>query len=219
MSIHQNADMSSTMQYPIDRRILNQYNDAVDAFKRTMLPRMEDPALSLISKTLTIQLDDDEDYGQEVVELDPQITEFYDPPPKAAEIRPRVAKGVCIKHLSQLARRQFEIFLDPPSLGSMYNWEYVAARLGLTGNEILYLKNQKNPTSEVLLRFSGRPLEDLLNIIRDLGRVDLLLTLRDFINERNPFCQLLTDQLTLVLQEVPYLQRPPVLVKRVKSAI
>lgn len=70
-------------------------------------------------------------------ELDAEILDFYDAPPSAAEVRPRAAKGVCIRHLSEFVLRQFETFLGPPSMGTMYNWEYLAAKMGLTASEIV----------------------------------------------------------------------------------
>ncbi|VDD88281.1 unnamed protein product [Enterobius vermicularis] len=174
-------------KHKVDLSLIKRFNDAVLEVKGASV---HDELLSQ-SQTIEIQLDEDPDYYANqstpvLHELDAEILDFYDAPPSAAEVRPRAAKGVCIRHLSEFVLRQFETFLGPPSMGTMYNWEYLAAKMGLTASEIVYLRTQRNPTLEVLERFSSRPLDELLDITCDLGRIDLLLSVREHINESNP---------------------------------
>uniref|UniRef100_A0A0N5AHR9 Myeloid differentiation primary response protein MyD88 n=1 Tax=Syphacia muris TaxID=451379 RepID=A0A0N5AHR9_9BILA len=192
-------DRSSTQTFQADENILiKRFNDAILEAKGGTALAIDskcDANNDLLpsesqSRTVEVQLDDDPEYYMRNPysasdDLNLEIFDFYDPPPAPTDVRPRVPPGLTISNLSQFAVRQFEIFLDPPSLGTMCNWEYLAARLGLAASEIMYLRTQKRPTAEVLHKFSSRSLDDLLDIICDLGRIDLLLSLREYVSEGN----------------------------------
>ncbi|KHN83518.1 hypothetical protein Tcan_15710 [Toxocara canis] len=109
-----------------------------------MLNVMEADSDHMCSLTIDIELDNDEQYALTQLSYNADdssphnsLETFYDAPPTAAEVRPHVGSEVYVRHLPQLAFRQFELYMNPPSYGSMRNWEYLASSLGLSNNEIM----------------------------------------------------------------------------------
>uniref|UniRef100_A0A0M3HWL9 SEFIR domain-containing protein n=1 Tax=Ascaris lumbricoides TaxID=6252 RepID=A0A0M3HWL9_ASCLU len=177
----------------------------------------------LYSLTIEIELDNDEQYGLTQLShmvCDPSPSSsfetFYDPPPTASEARPHVSNEVCVRHLPRLAFHQFELYMNPPSYGSMHNWEYLASNLGLSSYEIMaripylffsfqelwYLMNytlskclrtSDSPTRAMLQRFLNCPLNRILDAICELNRIDVLLVLQPYVNGMKASADALSD--------------------------
>ncbi|VDK45387.1 unnamed protein product [Anisakis simplex] len=115
---------------------------------------------------------------------------FHDAPPTACEARPYVGdNALLVGHLPQVAHRQIELYLNPPSYGSMHNWQYLASNFGVSNNEIMAripylfcLRSAKNPTRVILERFARCSLNHFLDLICELNRIDVLITLQPYVN-------------------------------------
>uniref|UniRef100_A0A915A565 SEFIR domain-containing protein n=1 Tax=Parascaris univalens TaxID=6257 RepID=A0A915A565_PARUN len=154
----------------------------------------------LCSLTIEIELDNDDQYG--LTQLSHMVGDpspsgsfetFCDPPPTASEARPHVGNEVCVRHLPRLAFRQFELFMNPPSYGSMHNWEYLASNLGLSSYEIMCLRTSDSPTRLMLQRFLNCPLNRILDAICELNRIDVLLVLQPYVNGMEASAHALSD--------------------------
>ncbi|EJW73466.1 hypothetical protein WUBG_15630, partial [Wuchereria bancrofti] len=95
------------------------------------------------SVSLEIELDSDiyptpaaitkEDYGEESISL----FSFNSPPPCAWDLVPEISENISITGLSMRGLQEIELCLNPPSRGSMLNWEYVAAEFGFSNSRIM----------------------------------------------------------------------------------
>lgn len=106
------------------------------------------------------------------------LLHFNDPPPSASELIPVIPKHICVNGLRMHGLQELELFLNPPSRGSMLNWEYVAAEFGFSNSKIMHLRTLTNPSSAVLQEIAFRPLKDLFYVLAKLNRVDVLLSLQ-----------------------------------------
>ncbi|VDM41751.1 unnamed protein product [Toxocara canis] len=181
---------------------------------KQMLNVMEADSDHMCSLTIDIELDNDEQYALTQLSYNADdssphnsLETFYDAPPTAAEVRPHVGSEVYVRHLPQLAFRQFELYMNPPSYGSMRNWEYLASSLGLSNNEIMAripylsfylqqlscLRTSDSPTRAVLQRFLNCPLNRILDVICELNRIDVLVALKPYVNGMNASADALSD--------------------------
>ncbi|KAL7072933.1 hypothetical protein ACQ4LE_007784 [Meloidogyne hapla] len=91
--------------------------------------------------------------------------------------------SILIKDISQDLTNILELRLGSPSCGSMRNWEFLAACLGLSIDEIVGLRRNENPVNILLQKFANEHFLKLLEIIGQSGRVDVLLSLQPFIGK------------------------------------
>uniref|UniRef100_A0AAF5PJE4 Uncharacterized protein n=1 Tax=Wuchereria bancrofti TaxID=6293 RepID=A0AAF5PJE4_WUCBA len=141
----------------------------------------------LQSVSLEIELDSDiyptpaaitkEDYGEESISL----FSFNSPPPCAWDLVPEISENISITGLSMRGLQEIELCLNPPSRGSMLNWEYVAAEFGFSNSRIMHLRTSTNPTADVLREITHRPLKNLLDVLAKINRVDALLSLQPYL--------------------------------------
>ncbi|VDO13725.1 unnamed protein product [Brugia timori] len=95
------------------------------------------------SVSLEVELDSDiypspaaitkEDYGEESISL----FSFNSPPPCAWDLVPEISENIPITGLPMRGLQEVELYLNPPSRGSMLNWEYVAAEFGFSNSRIM----------------------------------------------------------------------------------
>uniref|UniRef100_A0A183C669 FH2 domain-containing protein n=1 Tax=Globodera pallida TaxID=36090 RepID=A0A183C669_GLOPA len=88
--------------------------------------------------------------------------------------------AVRVRHLRADMAQLLELRLNPPSCGSMRNWEFVAAHLGLDIEEIVQMRRTKSPMCALIHRFGDEPLHKLLKLIGEAGRIDVLISVRHF---------------------------------------
>ncbi|KAK6111568.1 hypothetical protein QQG55_44160 [Brugia pahangi] len=141
----------------------------------------------LQSVSLEVELDSDiyptpaaitkEDYGEESISL----FSFNSPPPCAWDLVPEISENIPITGLPMRGLQEVELYLNPPSRGSMLNWEYVAAEFGFSNSRIMHLRTSTNPTADVLLEITHRPLKNLLDVLAKINRVDALLSLQPYL--------------------------------------
>lgn len=65
------------------------------------------------------------------------LLHFNDPPPSASDLIPVIPEHICVNGLRMHGLQELELFLNPPSRGSMLNWEYVAAEFGFSNSKIM----------------------------------------------------------------------------------
>uniref|UniRef100_A0A915PTH1 Uncharacterized protein n=1 Tax=Setaria digitata TaxID=48799 RepID=A0A915PTH1_9BILA len=106
---------------------------------------------------------------------------FNSPPPYAWDLVPPVPKTITITSLPKNGLREIELCLNPPSRGSMLNWEYVAAEFGFSNSRIMHLRTSVNPAAEVLREIAHYPLKNLLDALAKINRVDVLLSLQSYL--------------------------------------
>jgi len=58
-----------------------------------------------------------------------------------------------IHHMPSLAAQALEMRLNSPALGRMRNWEFLAAQLGCSMDEIAGRRRRENPTRQLLQQF------------------------------------------------------------------
>lgn len=68
------------------------------------------------------------------------------PPIKASEVSLEVDSRLQLAHLSPILIKLLELRLNPCSLGTLKNWEYVCASLGASSDEIANLRRAESPT-------------------------------------------------------------------------
>uniref|UniRef100_A0AC34R2D1 Uncharacterized protein n=1 Tax=Panagrolaimus sp. JU765 TaxID=591449 RepID=A0AC34R2D1_9BILA len=103
-----------------------------------------------------------------------------DPPPKPTEACPLPPPNIKVKDLGYNAEEILDMRLNPPAIGSMKNWEHVSADLGIQNTS--YWRNTcKNPVKKLLEQMANRELKDLIVAIGKIGRIDVLLSLRPFV--------------------------------------
>ncbi|EFO18856.1 hypothetical protein LOAG_09637 [Loa loa] len=139
------------------------------------------------SVSLDVELDSDiypspavilnQDEGKESISL----FSFNNPPPCAWDLVPEIPENISVTDLPMRGLQEVELCLNPPSLGSMLNWEYVAAEFGFSNNKIMHLRTSANPTADVLREIAHRPLKNLLNVLAKINRVDALLSLQPYL--------------------------------------
>ncbi|CAG9540813.1 unnamed protein product [Cercopithifilaria johnstoni] len=106
---------------------------------------------------------------------------FNSPPPCAWDLIPEIPENISVIGLPMRGLQEIELCLNPPSRGSMLNWEYVAAEFGFSNSKIMYLRTSANPTANVLREIAHRPLKNLLNVLAKINRVDALLSLQPYL--------------------------------------
>uniref|UniRef100_A0A8R1TSY8 Uncharacterized protein n=1 Tax=Onchocerca volvulus TaxID=6282 RepID=A0A8R1TSY8_ONCVO len=119
----------------------------------------------------------DQDDGKESISL----FTFNSPPPCAWDLVPEIPEKVSVTALSKRGLQEIEFCLNPPSRGSMLNWEYVAAEFGFSNSKIMHLRTSANPTAHVLREIAHRPLKNLLNVLAKINRVDALLSMQPYL--------------------------------------
>ncbi|VDP17347.1 unnamed protein product [Onchocerca flexuosa] len=119
----------------------------------------------------------DQDDGKESISL----FSFNSPPPCAWDLIPEIPEKVSVSALSKRGLQEIELCLNPPSRGSMLNWEYVAAEFGFPNSKIMHLRTSANPTADVLREIAHRPLKKLLNVLAKINRVDALLSMQPYL--------------------------------------
>ncbi|KAL3983195.1 hypothetical protein ACH3XW_50185 [Acanthocheilonema viteae] len=139
------------------------------------------------SVSLDIELDSDiyptpvvissQDNGKESISL----FSFNSPPPSAWDLIPEIPENIPISGLPMCGLQEVELCLNPPSRGSMLNWEYVAAEFGFSNSRIMHLRTSANPSANVLREIAHRPLKNLLNVLAKINRVDVLLSLQPYL--------------------------------------
>ncbi|KAL3099968.1 hypothetical protein niasHS_001894 [Heterodera schachtii] len=96
---------------------------------------------------------------------------------------PTAAAGgiVRVRHLRAEMAQLLEQRLNPPGCGSMRNWEFVAAHLGLDIDQIVQMRRRtKNPMGALMRRFGEEPLLKILELIGEAERIDVLISIRQF---------------------------------------
>ncbi|KAL3113806.1 hypothetical protein niasHT_011585 [Heterodera trifolii] len=96
---------------------------------------------------------------------------------------PTAAAGgiVRVRHLRAEMAQLLEQRLNPPGCGSMRNWEFVAAHLGLDIDQIVQMRRRtKNPMGALMRRFGEEPLLKILELIGEAERIDVLISVRQF---------------------------------------
>ncbi|KAI3410955.1 hypothetical protein GPALN_003038 [Globodera pallida] len=88
--------------------------------------------------------------------------------------------AVRVRHLRADMAQLLELRLNPPSCGSMRNWEFVAAHLGLDIEETVQTRRTNSPMCALIHRFGDEPLHKLLELIGEAGRIDVLISVRHF---------------------------------------
>ncbi|CAK5084017.1 unnamed protein product [Meloidogyne enterolobii] len=91
--------------------------------------------------------------------------------------------SILIKDISFELKNILEIRLSTSSCGSMRNWEFLAACMGLSIDEIVGMRKNENPINILLQKFSDEYFLKLLELIGQSGRVDVLLALEPFIGK------------------------------------
>uniref|UniRef100_A0A914MMB1 Uncharacterized protein n=1 Tax=Meloidogyne incognita TaxID=6306 RepID=A0A914MMB1_MELIC len=90
---------------------------------------------------------------------------------------------ILIKDISFDLKNILEIRLSTSSCGSMRNWEFLAACMGLSIDEIVGMRKNENPINILLQKFSDEYFLKLLELIGQSSRVDVLLALQPFIGK------------------------------------
>ncbi|VDK86916.1 unnamed protein product [Litomosoides sigmodontis] len=106
---------------------------------------------------------------------------FNSPPPCAWDLIPEILENISVINLPRRGLQEVELCLNPPSRGSMLNWEYVAAEFGFSNNRIMHLRTSANPSADVLREIAHLPLKNLLNVLAKINRVDALLSLQPYL--------------------------------------
>uniref|UniRef100_A0A915M4Z1 Uncharacterized protein n=1 Tax=Meloidogyne javanica TaxID=6303 RepID=A0A915M4Z1_MELJA len=91
--------------------------------------------------------------------------------------------SILIKDISFDLKNILEIRLSTSSCGSMRNWEFLAACMGLSIDEIVGMRKNENPINILLQKFSDEYFLKLLELVGQSGRVDVLLALEPFIGK------------------------------------
>ncbi|CAD5214819.1 unnamed protein product [Bursaphelenchus xylophilus] len=142
---------------------------------------------SLADLTVTVCLDED-------VPIEPQprprnfeddITLFAEqigPPIRAEDVEFDIDANAQCRNLPIQAASVMELRLNPPAIGSMRNWEYLAMLLGMSMEEIVGLRRVESPVAKLLQNFADFSLRSLIAALKDTNRVDVLISLQPFIN-------------------------------------
>uniref|UniRef100_A0A914VVX9 SEFIR domain-containing protein n=1 Tax=Plectus sambesii TaxID=2011161 RepID=A0A914VVX9_9BILA len=99
---------------------------------------------------------------------------------------PSFVNDLCVRDASPDVIRVLALKLDLHWMGTAHNWETLAARLGMSLDQIRYLRERcvhpTSPTVELLHYFSDVNLGYLLRLLRDeLKRFDVLVDLEPYI--------------------------------------
>ncbi|MFH4973853.1 hypothetical protein AB6A40_000562 [Gnathostoma spinigerum] len=135
------------------------------------------------SLTLVIEIDSESTCTKEYRSDGCGLYEFTDPPPSASDVRPVVPDSMLIRHLPPFAIHQLEVYLNLPSCGTMYSCDYVGTKMGLAINEIMCNKSKSNPARSMLEMLASCKVTRLLDVLCELNRLDILITLRTCLNE------------------------------------
>uniref|UniRef100_A0A914Z6V6 Uncharacterized protein n=1 Tax=Panagrolaimus superbus TaxID=310955 RepID=A0A914Z6V6_9BILA len=146
----------------------------------------------LTTLTVTIALDDDDgDYGHKLHDkLLPSTTcssaleKYYiiRSPISAKHACPLPSESFLISDLPSNAQRLLCNRLNSPAIGSMKNWLYLAALIGLKDDEISSIRQTSDPMMEVFKHVQDVSLIRLIRVIGDIGRIDVLISLRPLLH-------------------------------------
>lgn len=140
---------------------------------------------TLQTVTVTIALD-----AEEKEKPSPQFDEHLqcllecEEPPNPQTMVPMLDDKIKISNLNAQVRKILEMLLNTETIGSLKNWEYLASQLGLSMDEIWELRRVeiKNPTETILQKFKSNPVNQLMQIICEMERIDVLISLRPYLN-------------------------------------
>ncbi|CAD5210413.1 unnamed protein product [Bursaphelenchus okinawaensis] len=142
-----------------------------------------------LGDTLTVTVCLDEDIP---VEPQPRPRNFEDdltlfneqigPPTKADDVEFHVDSNAHCRHIPVQAASIIELRLNPPAIGSMRNWEYLAMLLGMSMEEIVGFRRIENPMAKLLQKFANLTLNSFIRALKDTNRIDVLILLQPLIN-------------------------------------
>lgn len=144
------------------------------------------------SMTVTIALDSPDQQqgpshqnGLQLGDVDEEVDADFmaiPPPPSHSELLASWYRypALCVRELSSALLYILELRLNPPACGSMRNWEFLAAHLGLSLDEIVGLRRNENPTRILLRKFGQESLLRFFELVAQAGRVDVLLSVLPF---------------------------------------
>uniref|UniRef100_A0AC34FBN5 SEFIR domain-containing protein n=1 Tax=Panagrolaimus sp. ES5 TaxID=591445 RepID=A0AC34FBN5_9BILA len=146
----------------------------------------------LTTLTVTIALDDDDgDHGHKRQDkLLPSTTcssaleKYYiiRSPISAKHACPLPSEILLISDLPLNAQKLICNRLNSPAIGSMKNWLYLSALIGLKDDEISSIRQTADPMMEVFKHVQEVQLIRLIRVIGDIGRIDVLISLKPFLH-------------------------------------
>lgn len=142
-----------------------------------------------LTQTVTVCLDDDLKDG-EAAQLNGAFDDIQTP--STSDYVLLVNPQIRISQIPQPISKVLQLRLNPPAVGSMRNWEYIAALMGwhiksiecykffvgMSLDEISILRHQPNPMGQLLDNFADTYFNQLLDSIANVNRIDVLVSLR-----------------------------------------
>uniref|UniRef100_A0AC35GE37 Uncharacterized protein n=1 Tax=Panagrolaimus sp. PS1159 TaxID=55785 RepID=A0AC35GE37_9BILA len=144
----------------------------------------------LTTLTVTISLDDDDGdhrHGlqENLLPASTSVLEKYyiiKSPIKPEHACPLPSDKFLIPDLPSNAQKLLCSRLNAPAIGSMKNWHYLAALIGIKDDDITMIRQSKDPMMEVIKLASTVSLSRLVTVIGDIGRIDVLISLKPFLH-------------------------------------
>lgn len=89
-----------------------------------------------------------------------------------------------VRDLSHEAHFQMQMLLLPPNPGR--DWKTLADKMGFPREEILYFECRRDPVLELISSYEskGRNIYELLCLLEEMERFDVIESLREFIGKR-----------------------------------
>uniref|UniRef100_A0A914D4I1 Death domain-containing protein n=1 Tax=Acrobeloides nanus TaxID=290746 RepID=A0A914D4I1_9BILA len=102
-------------------------------------------------------------------------------PPNPETFCQKLDEKIQISRLTPNVFKILSLFLNADAIGTLKNWEHLAAQFGLSHHEIRNLRRTEDPTEAILSRFSNLSINRLLEFLCEMERLDLLLSLHPYL--------------------------------------
>uniref|UniRef100_A0A0N4ZW74 F-box domain-containing protein n=1 Tax=Parastrongyloides trichosuri TaxID=131310 RepID=A0A0N4ZW74_PARTI len=102
--------------------------------------------------------------------------------PNVSDIFTILPNKITLKDCNAEILEILELKLNPIVIGSMKNWEYLASKFGISNDLVMNMRNYISPMKEFLKNYSHIELNCLLKEIETMNRMDVLISLRNPLN-------------------------------------